>query len=197
MNPADELVERLRRIADQMERFLGPPEMAPGPDPDDLTDAVDLIEAQAAEISSLRENLRQERDLRLNEVRLKERYRTEISSLRAQVVSLQKELAERTAERDAARAEIERMTPQFVAYEYLEAPDRREAAESRVDTLARRVERLEAALKAAAYKLLADQYDLLFAEKIEKNSWRWPDDSPTVVHGTIAQILAALTGERP
>lgn len=43
-------------------------------------------------------------------------------------------------ERDEALAEIERMTPQFVAYEYLESPAGREIAEAERDILLAQVE---------------------------------------------------------
>lgn len=52
------IVERLRRLADEMARFLGPPEMAPCPDPDDLTEAVAEIERLSAELARAREVLR-------------------------------------------------------------------------------------------------------------------------------------------
>lgn len=45
------------------------------------------------------------------------------------IAQLERDLAE-------ARAEIERMTPQFVAYEYLESPAGREIAEAERDRLA-------------------------------------------------------------
>lgn len=35
---------RLRRLADEMERYCGAPEMAPGPDAVDLIEAADAIE---------------------------------------------------------------------------------------------------------------------------------------------------------
>jgi hypothetical protein len=37
------LADRLDRIAGEMEQFLGPPEMAPGPDADDLREAAKAI----------------------------------------------------------------------------------------------------------------------------------------------------------
>ena len=50
-------------------------------------------------------------------------------------------------ERDEALAEIERMTPQFVAYEYLESPAGREIAEAERDTLLAQVEKLTGEIK--------------------------------------------------
>jgi hypothetical protein len=51
-----------------------------------------------------------------------------LSSAQAQIERL-------TRERDEALAEIERMTPKFVAYDYLEAPSKAEAAEAEVKLL--------------------------------------------------------------
>src|SRR5690242_12200051 len=79
----------------------------------------------------------------------------ELASLRAQVASLQKELAERTAERDDARAEIEHWQKGATCGCRYDSPDdvcdlhspAVAAEKSRADTLARRVEEMEAALK--------------------------------------------------
>lgn len=53
------------------------------------------------------------------------------------------------AERDEALAEIERMTPNFVAYEYLESPAGREVAEAKLAVAEARIIELEAALDSA------------------------------------------------
>lgn len=53
--------------------------------------------------------------------------------------------AERALEE--AKAEIERMTPRYVAYDYLESPARREMAEARVSELERALEEWEDAAK--------------------------------------------------
>jgi len=48
-----DLIERLRRIALEMERFTGPPEMAPGPDAEDLREAADRLEALTRRVAEL------------------------------------------------------------------------------------------------------------------------------------------------
>lgn len=63
--------------------------------------------------------------------------------------------AERALEE--AKAEIERMTPRYVAYDYLESPARREMAEARVSELERALEEWEDAAKATdIYEYLTD-----------------------------------------
>lgn len=56
--------------------------------------------------------------------------------------------AERALEE--AKAEIERMTPRYVAYDYLESPARREMAEARVSELERALEEAERVIKPFA-----------------------------------------------
>ena len=42
------LIERFERLADKMEQFLGPPEIAPGPDAYDIRDAAAALKAAEA-----------------------------------------------------------------------------------------------------------------------------------------------------
>jgi len=53
----------------------------------------------------------------------------------AYIVSIEARITALIAERDEALAEIERMTPNFVAYEYLEAPAGREIAEAELHAI--------------------------------------------------------------
>jgi hypothetical protein len=125
------------------------------------TELVERLNKRAAECSSA--SCHDDKDRFLNVVakltrsdgRLMAEAAAEISSLRAQVASLQKELAERTAERDAANADRCfhtdddpncKMEASFMLM-FDRERERAEAAESRADTLARRVEGLEAALR--------------------------------------------------
>jgi len=88
--------------------------------------------------------------------------------------------AERALEE--AKAEIERMTPRYVAYDYLESPDRREMAEYRVSELERALEEAE--------KVIAPFFALATAVFREgMNSWRegdaglWGFDRVTLTYG--------------
>jgi hypothetical protein len=53
----------------------------------------------------------------------------------AEAAAITAQIERLTRERDEALAEIERMTPKFVAYDYLEAPSKAEAAEAEVKRL--------------------------------------------------------------
>lgn len=55
-----------------------------------------------------------------------------LAEAEADTLAAEAELRIVQKDRDEARAEIERMTPKFVAYEYLEAPSGRETAEARL-----------------------------------------------------------------
>lgn len=66
------------------------------------------------------------------------------------ITDLAARLAKAERERDEAKAEIERMTPRHVAYDYLESPARREMAEARVSELERALEEAEKVIKPFA-----------------------------------------------
>lgn len=108
---------------------------------------------RAATLSSLAKHLERERDeareygkqarLRENaaeDARVHEQHRASIAE--AELATLRSDNERLGRERDEALAEIERMTPQFVAYEYLESPAGREIAEAERDTLLAQVGRL-------------------------------------------------------
>lgn len=57
MEESPRFVARFRRLAKEMENHLGPPEMAPGPDADDLSEAASYIEELHRELSTLKERL--------------------------------------------------------------------------------------------------------------------------------------------
>ena len=105
-------------------------------------------------------------------------------------------------ERDEARAEIERMTPQFVAYEYLESPAGREIAEAERDTLLAQVARVERVLcdldpeNAIDDSLLRDVH-----ARLQVHGEKYPDRAVSVLHRNVvfytiqAAVRAALTKE--
>lgn len=116
------------------------------------------------------------------------------------IADLAARLAKAERALEEAKAEIERMTPQYVAYDYLESPAGREMAESRVSELEQALEEAEKVIanerrRATDAEYMAQAYRNMLGETGMKVANMWRDKGIRRVHFSWAERAEKLTGE--